>query len=617
MVRATHPWEYLHADFVEMPKASDGMEWLLIIVDDLSLTTLLHPCTSCTTEVFVDAFINHWLAHHPDPVLLHTDGGTHFDNAVVRGIAQACELQHNISTAYAKWAHGVAERMNKAVLQILRPLLRGLGRTVSQWPGVIKFVQRALQRKRRPSRNNMSPLQITTGIAPRDAMSLLVSEGLDIRRIDGDASTLLDDTVAEMAALLESHWELADTARRAKSEENRRRTDLTALPSIALGDYVLYAQYIRDTKLDYKWRGPAQVIHRVNPQIYIVDPVGLEHVRPFAVHVSLLRRFASSQLDVTEQLTEEIRRDHPDNVVQKLVAHKHHDGNLWLQVRWLGFTAERDTWQQATLLAESCPDRVLEYYRRANTERTPELIAFIRTTFPTADDEARLMQPVRQRRHFRRKTTHRTHPIPVITTPANVDGDVAAAVVTPLTTRTNGPTRRTATATRARRGRPRTRGRGRPRGRGRGRPERTQRILSARTTRARTPSPRRSTTLTTEHTGVKQRRRRTRSQQPAAKTRMSRPSVSTARPRRTRSTRARTGTATAQPTLSSAIESVADELARTKVELAAAAAFTETARTLHEQHPYNLRQRQPRQHRNVPADDIFHGMQMIPFDTTQ
>ena len=44
MVRATRPWEYIHADFVEMPKASNGMVWMLVLVDDLSLTTLLHPC---------------------------------------------------------------------------------------------------------------------------------------------------------------------------------------------------------------------------------------------------------------------------------------------------------------------------------------------------------------------------------------------------------------------------------------------------------------------------------------------------------------------------------------------------------------------------------------------
>ena len=231
--------------------------------------------------------------------------------------------------------------MNKAVLQILRPLLRGLGRDVNQWPKVLKLVQRALQRKRRPTRGNMSPLQITTGLEPRDAVSLIVDEGLDIKQIDGDASALLDETVRQMADLLEKHWDLADTARRAKSEENRRRTDMSALPAIAIGDYVLYAQFVPDTKFDYKWRGPAQVIHRVNPMIFIIDPVGVEQVQPFAVHVSLLRRFAPSQLEVTEQMQDEIRLDHPDNVVKKLMAHKTENNVLWLKVRWLGFTAER------------------------------------------------------------------------------------------------------------------------------------------------------------------------------------------------------------------------------------------------------------------------------------
>ena len=65
---------------MEMPVAANGMKWLLVIVDDLSLTCLLHPCMQATAEVVINVLINEWLAHYPDPVLLHTDGGTHFDN---------------------------------------------------------------------------------------------------------------------------------------------------------------------------------------------------------------------------------------------------------------------------------------------------------------------------------------------------------------------------------------------------------------------------------------------------------------------------------------------------------------------------------------------------------
>ena len=646
MVRATRPWEYVHADFIEMPKATNGMVWMLVLVDDLSLTTLLHPCEACTAEVFINVFINEWLSHHPDPVLLHTDGGTHFDNEIVRGIAQACGLRHTISTAYAKWAYGVAERMNKAVLQVLRPLLRGLGHAVNQWPKVTKLVQRALQRKRRPSRNNMSPLQLTTGIEPRDAVTLIVNEGLDVQQVDGPASELLDNTVQEMATLLEKHWDLANTARRAKSEENRRRTDMTALPDIALGDYVLYAQFVPDTKLDYKWRGPAQVIHRVNPRIYIIDPVGVEQVQPFAVHVTLLRRFASSQLDVTEQMLEEIHMDHPDNIVHKLVNHKMDDGDLWFQIRWLGFTAERDTWQKASVINESCPDRILQYYRRRNTNRDPHLMRYIRTAFPNADADVRNLQRTTSRRHFRRRRTHRATTIPVVTTPVNNAGatqapppaasasprrrrgrprrtpatqqttiptitvpananavtrdqQVATAAAIPLPTQRR-LTRQRASATswpgRGGRGRGRAgrRGRGRTAARrGRGRPRRRAHTTAQ-------PKPPTTTPQLSKQPGIKLRRRR--------KSRA-----------RTTTTPTTTRSRTRQPAVANAVESAAEQLARTKAELAAAAQATATARTLQseiQQRPatrtYNLRRRQQHQYHNAQEDDIFAGMEMVP-----
>ena len=64
----------------------------------------------------VNAITEEWLSHYPDPVLLHTDGGTHFDNAIIRGLAKVSGWRHTLSTACAKWTHTVAERANKEVL---------------------------------------------------------------------------------------------------------------------------------------------------------------------------------------------------------------------------------------------------------------------------------------------------------------------------------------------------------------------------------------------------------------------------------------------------------------------------------------------------------------------
>ena len=161
LVRATRPFEYLHLDFLEMPLAAFGNCWLLVVVDDLSLTTLLHPCRRCTAMKVVAALVNEWLSHYPNPVLLHTDGGTHFDNAIVRGLARVSGWRHTLSTAYAKRTHAVAERANEEVLQIIRPLCRQLGKPVNMWDTFIKQVQKDMQRKRRKSRRHYLPTAST------------------------------------------------------------------------------------------------------------------------------------------------------------------------------------------------------------------------------------------------------------------------------------------------------------------------------------------------------------------------------------------------------------------------------------------------------------------------
>jgi hypothetical protein len=89
MAYVTRPFEYIHIDFMELSKAADGKVWLLIITDDFSLTTVLHPCVSPNTEAVVTALLERWLPYYPDPDILHTDGGSHFDNAVLEALAKA------------------------------------------------------------------------------------------------------------------------------------------------------------------------------------------------------------------------------------------------------------------------------------------------------------------------------------------------------------------------------------------------------------------------------------------------------------------------------------------------------------------------------------------------
>ena len=157
------------------------------------------------------------------------------------------------------------------------------------------MVQAALNRKPRASRGGRSPIELTTTIVPTTRVHTLVTPGMVLSNVDPVASKGVDDAVNKMAALLESHWDLADRSRRVMSAYNRKRTSNDAMPLIDIGDYVLYAVHKPDTKLDYVWRGPGVVQQQLSPLVFQVKPAGVEHAKPMEVHICKLRSFSAKQ----------------------------------------------------------------------------------------------------------------------------------------------------------------------------------------------------------------------------------------------------------------------------------------------------------------------------------
>ena len=205
-----------------------------------------------------------------------------------------------------------------------------------------------------------------------------------LHNVDPVATRGVDAAVNEMVELLESHWDLADRSRRVMSAYNRKRTSQEAMPRIDLGDYVLYAVHKPDTKLDYVWRGPGVVLRKVSPMVYEVKPAGVPHAKPMEVHVCKLRRFAAASLQLTEQIRADLARDHPDNVVAKLVGHDMSDGEVWFRCRWKGFSKAVDSWQTGEVLQQDCPEVIRAYAQRLRSKGRcdDELDQYVKTAFP-------------------------------------------------------------------------------------------------------------------------------------------------------------------------------------------------------------------------------------------
>ena len=101
-----------------------------------------------------------------------------------------------------------------------------------------------MNRQRRPSRGNRSPIELTTGIEPRSAASMIYRGNATIDLFDESASATLEQTAAKLAETMTNIYDAANLARRAKSVKNRKRTCREAIPNISIGDYVLYLSLI-------------------------------------------------------------------------------------------------------------------------------------------------------------------------------------------------------------------------------------------------------------------------------------------------------------------------------------------------------------------------------------
>ena len=80
------------------------------------------------------------------------------------------------------------------------------------------------------------------------------------------------------------------------------------------------------------------------------------------VHASRLKFYADSSLNVTEELLEHIGTQGLTFDVEAIVGYRvKGDGAIELQVRWVGFAAEEQTWEPLNAIARDVPAIAMAY----------------------------------------------------------------------------------------------------------------------------------------------------------------------------------------------------------------------------------------------------------------
>jgi len=98
---------------------------------------------------------------------LRSDGGGEYINGRFRKYLQDAGIQHIVSTPYSPSQNGLAERMNRTIMENARCILQDSKLSTNFWGQAVLTVAHVHNRLPSHSRNNTSPLEFWTGEVPK------------------------------------------------------------------------------------------------------------------------------------------------------------------------------------------------------------------------------------------------------------------------------------------------------------------------------------------------------------------------------------------------------------------------------------------------------------------
>ena len=201
--------------------------------------------------------------------------------------------------------------------------------------------------------------------------------------------------------LRELHKSLVENQSGQRERNQSRRSD-AKMPTFDVGTYVLLGQRVGDKeKPMLRWQGPYAIVDVPSPLIRGIRLLGKPDSDLITVHVSRIRMFADSKLDVTETLVESAQHDARDFEVKDIVDHRIEDNALELLVHWLGFTAADRTYEPVDNLLDNANiylRTAIKTYLRTAVENDPSLVPHIARLGPVLEKQKKATRQQRKKK---------------------------------------------------------------------------------------------------------------------------------------------------------------------------------------------------------------------------
>ncbi|XP_042878233.1 uncharacterized protein LOC122257193 [Penaeus japonicus] len=309
MPMITEPFQRVAVDIVGPiePRADDGSRYILTIVDYATRYPEAIPLKNIETISVAEALMSVF-SRVGIPKEIMSDKGSQFRSDVMKEFNRLLSIKGISTTPYHAMCNGLVERFNGVLKKMLK---RMCVEQPKQWPRYIDpllFAYRDVPQ----SSTKFSPFELIYGHTVRGPLSLLKDLW------EADERNIKDETRTAYEYVIDLRDKLAETCKLAQ-EELRKAGDSYQYyydkkakdRYLQEGDKALLLLPTNSNKLLMHWRGPFEVVKKINKWNYVIRVNGVDK----KFHINMLKRYYERDECKGKRSTGERGHDDADDVM--------------------------------------------------------------------------------------------------------------------------------------------------------------------------------------------------------------------------------------------------------------------------------------------------------------
>ena len=270
-----YPMQRISMDFVSLESATEsGDHRILVIVDELTryAEALVVPNEKGNTAA--DVLMKNIVCRYGVPEEIISDQGSGFISDLFETMCYQIGVDKVFTTAYHPQGNGINERMHGTLYTILRSMT---GKTPQAWKKQLPYAL-FIYRTSHHKSINMSPHKALYGYQPKHVA---------LEMLPTDDYFPLDKRIKTLVKIHEDCREFLEKQQGVRNERINRERET---PQYEPGDWVKLRIHERANKLSPFWKGPFQILRKVNPVNYEVDfpqyqnqsrIIHVQHIKPW------------------------------------------------------------------------------------------------------------------------------------------------------------------------------------------------------------------------------------------------------------------------------------------------------------------------------------------------